>query len=233
MARMKRGMWIASMLMLVMVLTSACKTPYSQAPAATLTPISQNFFATPVNGSVDMNTLQAITTQTALAQTTPGAPVVASPTVGVGVTPQTDVTATATPLVVTNPTSTLAVAPTTAAAATSAPVTGGSQYVLKSGEFPYCIARRFNVDPDDMLRLSGLSDGVLYDPGTVLTIPSSGSFPGNRMLRNHPATYTAQAGETIYSVACAFGDVSPNDIASKNGISVDAILTAGQVLNIP
>jgi LysM repeat protein len=67
----------------------------------------------------------------------------------------------------------------------------------------------------------------------VLTIPSSGSFPGNRMLRNHPATYTAQAGETIYAVACAFGDVSPNDIASKNGISVDATLTAGQVLNIP
>jgi hypothetical protein len=85
-----------------------------------------------------------------------------------------------------------------------------------------------------MLRLSGLSDGVLYDPGTILKIPQSGTFPGNRMLRNHPGTYTvSQTGETVYSVACAYGDVDPNAIASTNGISVDANLTAGQTLNIP
>lgn len=234
MARITRGIWLASTLLLVMVITSACNQPYSQAPAATFTPIPQNLFATPVNGSVDMNTLQAITTQTALAQSaTPGAPVAASPTLAAGVTPQGDVTATATPIVVTNPTSTLAV-PATVPASTSVPVTAGSQYVLKPGEFPYCIARRFNVDPDDMLRLSGLSDGVLYDPGTVLKIPSSGTFPGNRMLRNHPGTYTvSQTGETVYGVACAYGDVDPNAIATTNGISVDATLNAGQVLNIP
>ncbi len=235
MVRMKRGMLIASTLTLVMLITSACERSFSPAPAATFTPVPQNLFASAVPTTI--GEVAAFATGSAIAQqtTSPGAPapaVTATATLAaVGVTPQAGVTATATPIVVTNPTSTLAVPQV---APTTAPVTAGSEYVLKPGEFPYCIARRFNVDPDAMLRLSGLSDGVLYDPGTVLKIPSTGPFPGNRMLRNHPATYTvSQTGETVYGVACAFGDVNPADIASKNGISVDAALTAGQTLNIP
>ena len=32
-------------------------------------------------------------------------------------------------------------------------------YTLQSGEFPWCIARRFNVDPNELLSLNGLTDG--------------------------------------------------------------------------
>jgi hypothetical protein len=39
--------------------------------------------------------------------------------------------------------------------------------------------------------------------------------------------------ETIYGVACLFGDIDPSAIAQANNISVDAALTAGQSLNIP
>jgi hypothetical protein len=105
---------------------------------------------------------------------------------------------------------------------------------LQPGEFPYCIARRFDVDPNEMLQLSGLTDGVLYPPGTVLKIPQSGSFPGERQLRPHPATYTVtNPDETVHSVACLFGDVDPDAIARANNIPVTADLTVGQVLNIP
>jgi LysM repeat protein len=104
---------------------------------------------------------------------------------------------------------------------------------LHEGEFPYCIARRFDVNPDQLLSTNGLVDGQTLYEGKVLQIPQSGSFPGARALRSHPATYTASAGETIYAVACAFGDVRPEDIATKNGISVDAVLTSGQQLSIP
>jgi LysM repeat protein len=232
MARMNRGTMIASTLMLVMIITSGCNQAYSQAPAATPTPLSQSLFASaePTN----MSDVQTFATGTALAQlTTPGAP---APTSG-GITPQP--TLTATPLVVTNPTSTatLAVAQTQSAGPSATAIPAGSRpasYTLQQGEFPYCIARRFNVDPIDLLNLSGLSDGVLYPPGTTLRIPQSGVFPGDRMLRNHPTTYTvAQAGETVYGVACAFGDVDPALIAQTNGISVGASLNAGQTLNIP
>ena len=232
MARMKRGMLIASMLMLVSIVLSACNQPYSQAPAVTNTPIPQsNLFASAQ--PTTMGDVSVFATGSAVAQltTSPGAPAAATATLMPGVTP---LAATNTPAVVVNPTSTATLAVPVGPSSTAVPVGSRTDYVLKSGEFPYCIARRYNVDPDDMLRLSGLSDGVLYDPGTVLKIPQSGTFPGNRMLRNHPGTYTvSQTGETVYSVACAYGDVDPNAIATTNGISVDANLTAGQTLNIP
>ncbi len=233
MARIIRCMTIVSTALLITVLTSACKAQFSQAPAETFTPPPQNLFATPVDGAIDMGTVQALTTGTAAAQLTT-TPALNTPTTQPGVTPQV-ATATNTPIVVTNPTSTATQA--LASGPTATPIPAGSrptEYRLQSGEFPYCIARRFNVDPVEMLQLSGLSDGVVYDPGTRLVIPQSGSFPGNRMLRTHPASYTvSQTGETVYSVACEFGDVDPALIASTNNISIGAALSVGQTLNIP
>jgi LysM repeat protein len=106
---------------------------------------------------------------------------------------------------------------------------------LRSGEFPYCIARRFDVDPSALLSLNGLSNGNIFYPGRTLRIPQSGSFPGTRALRNHPATYTVvSSSETIYSIACLYGDVRPEAIASNNNLSGDnPDLTSGQSLNIP
>lgn len=109
-----------------------------------------------------------------------------------------------------------------------------ASYTLQNGEFPYCIARRFNVNPDALLSANGLSNADILYPGKTLSIPQSGAFPGDRMLASHPTTYSVLSGdETIYSVACKFGDVDPASIASANGISVSAKLTAGQKLQIP
>jgi LysM repeat protein len=142
---------------------------------------------------------------------------------------------------VTTPTATMALsagstqpASTSQPAATSIPGTRPATHSLQAGEFPFCIARRYNVDPDQLLALSGLVDGVIYSPGTILTIPQSGSFPGDRMLQNHPTTYTViSSAETIYGIACKFGDVYPDSIAAANGLSAGAVLTAGQQLSIP
>lgn len=108
-------------------------------------------------------------------------------------------------------------------------------YTLQRGEYPYCIANRFNVDPVELLSLSGLSSGETYFAGTVLTIPQSGRpFPGERMRREHPAVYiVSSSGETLYSIACLFGDVDPLGIAAINNIPIDSIPSAGQPLNIP
>ncbi len=108
-----------------------------------------------------------------------------------------------------------------------------STYTLQAGEFPYCIARRFNVDPGDLLALNGLTDGQIFQPGLVLKIPQTGSFPGERALQPHPTTYTVAVNDTIYSVACKFGDVDPIYLASYNNIPAPYILQAGKVLNIP
>lgn len=106
-------------------------------------------------------------------------------------------------------------------------------YTLRKGEHPYCIARRFNVNPITMLQLSGLPTSGTYTAGTVLKIPQSGSFPGGRSLKKHPTTYTVRSGDTLFSIACQFGDVWPEDIAEANGIKLNANLKVGQELYIP
>jgi LysM repeat protein len=243
MARMKRGTLTASTLMLIAVIVSACDRPFSTQPAVTNTPIDSNsLFATPIEETPGMSDVEMFSTGTALALSgTPAGVATQTPSTPVAIGTQNPaVTATSTPLVSINPTNTstatLAVSGTSGGPLpTSAPVgSRPSTYTLQSGEFPYCIARRFDVDPDALLSLSGLSDGVMYPAGTQLRIPQSGSFPGSRALRNHPATYTvASSSETVYSVACLFGDVDPSAIAQANSISPGAALTSGQQLSIP
>lgn len=111
-----------------------------------------------------------------------------------------------------------------------------STYTLQPGEHPYCIARRFNVDPVSLMTVNGLS-GDYFPPGLTLQIPTgttwnTGSF-GPRSLRAHPTTYSVTSGETINSIACLFGDVDPAAIAAANGLSSPVTLSGGQVLNIP
>jgi LysM repeat protein len=108
-----------------------------------------------------------------------------------------------------------------------------SSYTLHEGEFPYCLARRFNVNPDDLLAVNGLSNNSLVVPGQTLSIPSGSTFPGPRALLSHPTNYTVKGGDTVYFIACAFGDVDPVAIAAANGISSPYNLTPGSVIKIP
>ena len=68
MARIKRGAPIASILMLITVILSACNQPYSQAPSVTNTPINPNsLIATPLGQPTNMTDVQNFATGTALA----------------------------------------------------------------------------------------------------------------------------------------------------------------------
>ena len=96
------------------------------------------------------------------------------------------------------------------------------------------LARRFDINPNQLLEANGMSAGSLYSPGMTLTIPQGASpFPGERALLTHPATYTVVSGDTIYGVACKYGDVWPEAIAAANGLVSPYTLTAGQTLQIP
>lgn len=110
-----------------------------------------------------------------------------------------------------------------------------ASYTLQKGEFPYCIARRFNVNPADLLSLNGLTtaQSTALRPGLVLSIPQTGVFTADRALLPHPTQYTVQSGDNIYSIACKFGDVDPVNIAAVNGLSAPYTLTVGTTLQIP
>lgn len=106
-------------------------------------------------------------------------------------------------------------------------------YTIQADEFPFCIARRFNLNAGDLLAINGLNLDSYVVPGFVLTLPQNSSYAGERSLKAHPTDYTVQSGDTIGKVACAFGDVNPYDIYAVNGLEQGSALTAGQVLHIP
>lgn len=107
-------------------------------------------------------------------------------------------------------------------------------YTLQKGEFIYCLARRFNVDVKETLALNGLFDSEIVNPGLTVRIPTSGSFSdGPRALRAHPGTYIVHSEDSIYSIACLYGDVDPMNIARANGMSAPYTLTVGAQIQIP
>lgn len=116
-------------------------------------------------------------------------------------------------------------------------ITRPQTYTLQKDEFPYCIARRFDVNISDLMALNGLSGGQSYYVGMVLKIPQDSQWDesahGDRSLRTHPVIYTVQTGDSIYNIACKFGDVSPEQIAVKNGLEEPYSLSPGMELNIP
>jgi len=183
-----------------------------------------------------MKMLQDYATQTAMATAgltvlnTPTPDLTSSPTpVGTlpSPTPTSLIPSTGVPGITSTPAATVVVLTVT-------PPARPATYTLHEGEFPYCIARRFNVDPETLLSLNGIPSGqTLFNAGLVLTIPQSGSFPGTRYLTKHPATYQVLSGETIYSIACKFGDVNPDDIVKVNNLTAPYTLQTGQQLNIP
>lgn len=223
---------ITQILFVVLALAlSACTRAASTPTLATATAAPN--FPTAVPTQLDMGVIQQAATQTAMAQT--GTPVggqtdpvitTATPVLDPNVTPAT-VAPTATPG---------APVATEQPAATNIPA--GSRpatYTLQTGEFPYCIARRYNLDPDELLALNGLTKAQdYYTAGTVLKIPQTGkAFPGSLWLIKHPAQYTVLSGDTIYSIACKFGDVDPAAIARTNNLTSPYTLTVGSTISIP
>jgi LysM repeat protein len=111
-----------------------------------------------------------------------------------------------------------------------------ASYTLQNGEWPICIARRYDVDMSALLSANGMNMNSKPSAGTTLRIPASGSWNpahGNRALMAHPVNYTVPAGETIYRIACKFGDVTPEGILAVNGLASAADLQAGATILIP
>ncbi len=233
----KKFILILAIVMGLATVLAACQRSASQAPLPTPTATGNSADTQ----SDPMRMLQALATQTALALT--GIPTNGTPSPDLSGTPIPADSGTP-PAASGSPTATSLLPPTgvpgvtsvpaTQIAVTSTPPTRPATYTLHEGEFPYCIARRYNVDPNELLALSGLSANQNYSPGTVLKIPTSGNpFPGTRALKPHPGPYTVQSGDTIYSIACQYGDVDPLAIAAVNSLSSPYTLRAGQSLSIP
>ena len=236
----KRFLSIVVIMIIAASMLAACSRSASKAPASKATATKGNFPS--LGKTPQVNQQDTIKTQTAIAKQN------LNPILG-------EVTATATPVPPAVQPTAEATAEAPAANPTATPIPAQPQptavpavvgnvptvtpglpttYTLQKGEFPYCIARRFNVNPADLMALNGLSSsGTVYE-GLSLKIPQNGSkFPDGRALQAHPAKYTVAAGDTVYSIACKYGDVEPWAIGMANNLAAPYTLTAGAVINIP
>jgi LysM repeat protein len=219
MRRLATGALIASALVIGACTRSASTAPTSTPAGGTASPLTGQQATMEAVRSALLSQTAAAGQGTSAATSTPG--------------PGTGGIMTATPAVGT-PGATSAAQPTITRTLPPIPtVVVPATYTLHEGEFPYCLARRFNRNPDDILAINGLTNSSIVSPGETLTIPTSGTFPGQRSLLPSPASYAVLVGDTIYSVACRYGDVDPMGIAAANGLSSPYTLTPGSTIQIP
>lgn len=140
----------------------------------------------------------------------------------VGPTPPAEGTVTATPVMTGTPVATATPMPPPGQPAQA---TMGFCYMVQPGDTLFGIAHYYGVPLHDLARVNNVTTEyyVLYGQG--LFIPTGPIMPG-------PNAYTAEAGDTIYSVAYQCG-ITAYHLARANNLDVNAALTPGQVLTIP
>ncbi len=227
--RVVRTSIVCMLLGLILVGLASCKLPASSGPQTS----GQTSDGFPVPGNTEPTT--GINISTLATQTAQAKPLVPVPTSKPNQYPaptETTPAETTVPPTEAVPTSTPLTTPLTYVTATP----GGppATITLAEGEFPYCIARRFNVSIDELLTLNGLTLDSLLSPGQELKIPQTGDpFIGQRVLHDHPTTYKIQEGDNLNRIACYFGDLSPDLIALQNKLTSYNDLPVGETLIIP
>jgi len=223
----RKILFLLTLMLAVVVMLSACERS-AVAPESQATPTGSSNDGQPTVALADVYSTQtAAGTATSLSLTMQPDSAITTPTGNTPTATQdggTSLPTTETPV------------PTTPGGVSTPTAGHPATYTLQNGEFPYCIARRFNLDPAELLALNGISvaEADSLQPGLVLNLPSTGNpFPGARALTPHPASYTVLSNDTIYRIACRYGDVDPIYLAAVNGIASPYTLTVGTVLNIP
>ncbi len=116
---------------------------------------------------------------------------------------------------------------------------GRTTYTLQEGEDLICLGRRFDVSLKQLLTLNGLSAPEEAGTGTVITLPNDAEpwslvdGYGKRRLNPHPAVVNPRPDDSIFSLACTFGDVRPEDIAVANQLVLGEPIPSGMQVTIP
>ena len=97
-------------------------------------------------------------------------------------------------------------------------------YVVKKGDTPGAIAKRFRITSDELFRYNNLKPETPIRLGQKLTIPFPGEVTGTK--------YKVKSGDSIARIA-DFHGVSQNDLMEANGLRKGQSIRIGQTLTIP
>lgn len=93
------------------------------------------------------------------------------------------------------------------------------EYSVQPGDTLYSIAKRYEVNINDLMSYNNLSNTILRI-GQIIRIPTKGL----------PITYIVRSGDTLYSIARQY-NTTVDAIKSKNNLTSD-VLTVGSILVI-
>ena len=97
-------------------------------------------------------------------------------------------------------------------------------YVIKKGDTPGAVAKRFHVPLDELLRYNNLSKNSSFRIGEKLQIPNKGEVTGSK--------YVVKPRDSVAKVA-DFHGVSQDDLRAANGMGKNAKLRVGKKIVIP
>lgn len=103
-----------------------------------------------------------------------------------------------------------------------------SKHTVIKGETLYSISKKYNVKPDDILKLNpDAKDGVKEN--TVLTLPSNVKAVASSKPTLNKYEYQVQQGETLYAISKKLGisvdEMIKNNPTSKEGVAAGQMLT--------
>jgi len=112
---------------------------------------------------------------------------------------------------------------TTSAAAPSQASSTDVTHVVRGGESPWSIARRYSVELNDLLAWNGLSNRSVLKPGDRLRV---------RAERSQVTEYRVQRGDTLSQIAERHG-VSMRALMEHNELSSGSVIRPGDRIQIP
>lgn len=136
-----------------------------------------------------------------------------------------------------------ATTPEPAAAATPEPPEDENAYVVRSGDNPYRIARRFGVPVEALIKLNNITNPTRLKVGQVLIIPGPDVTAPPAPAPKEPqatipptaaadGTYVVRQGDTLYEISRRF-DITMATLIAANDLADPRRLDVGQVLVIP
>lgn len=103
-------------------------------------------------------------------------------------------------------------------------------YTVRSGDSPWAIARRHDIELDDFLVWNGMTRASTLRVGQRVVVSSPRAAPAPAVA-TRASTYTVRAGDTLSGIAAKHG-VAMADLQDWNGLKDPSALRVGQTLRL-